>query len=133
VANRALHRYLVLQAPGWALLACLAWLLPRWLRYPAWIGWAVLAGWLVKDLLLFPFVRSAYLPAGDAAERLVGARAVTAERIDPYGYVRIGSELWRAEISRGAPPVEPGRPVTVVRVDGLTLVVAEDDPTGHFP
>jgi membrane protein implicated in regulation of membrane protease activity len=88
----------------------------------------VLAGWIVKDLLLFPFVRSAYLPPGGAAaERLVGARAVTVERIDPVGYVRIGSELWRAEMRPGAAAVEPGRPVTVVGVDGLTLVVAEGD------
>jgi membrane protein implicated in regulation of membrane protease activity len=54
------------------------------------------------------------------AEGLVGRTAVVAERCDPEGTVRLGGEIWRA---RCEPPAEPGQPVEVAAVDGLTLLV----------
>lgn len=85
----------------------------------------VLVGiWLLKEVVLFPFVRQAYESSDPAATSLlVGKRAVVTERLDPGGRVRIGPELWRACLAPGAEPVDPGGIVCVRSVEGLTLHV----------
>lgn len=117
-------RYLLLQLPGWLLLAILFVALHRWLAVPLWIGAAALIVWLVKDLALYPLVREAYRPNHEAASRrMVGARGVATERIDPVGYARVGAELWRARAEAGRGPVEAGEEIEVRDVEGLTLIV----------
>ena len=54
------------------------------------------------------------------AESMVGATATVATALRPDGQVRIRGELWRARCAEGA---DAGAPVTVVGVEGLTLVV----------
>ena len=60
--------------------------------------------------------------AAVGAEALVGAGADVVRRLDPFGHVKVGGELWRAR-SIGAEPVETGSRVRVVTLEGLTLVV----------
>jgi membrane protein implicated in regulation of membrane protease activity len=120
--SSTLLRYWLFQLPGFlavaALLAALVWgwgLAPR-------LAALFLALWVLKDVVLYPFVRRAYEPrSGGGADALVGAVAVARERLDPEGYVRVGHELWRARVRGGA--VEEGAPVRVLEVRGLTLVV----------
>lgn len=84
----------------------------------------LLALWLAKDVAMYPLVRIAYEDASpDATESLIGATGTARDRIDPEGWVQVGSELWRAELAPGAAPVEGGAPVRVVSVHGLTLDV----------
>jgi membrane protein implicated in regulation of membrane protease activity len=54
--------------------------------------------------------------ASVGVDTLVGEQAVVVD----HAYVRVGGELWRAE---GLEGTEPGQPVTVLGVDGLTLTV----------
>ena len=70
---------------------------------------------------MYPMLRSAYSagpPTG--VESLVGSVGRAHETLDPSGFVKIGSELWRAT---SAEPVVVGQPVRVVGVSGMTLRV----------
>jgi len=55
----------------------------------------------------------------------VGIRAVVVRSLVPKGYVRVGNELWPALCETA--DVERGKEVTVVRMDGLRLIVAPVD------
>jgi membrane protein implicated in regulation of membrane protease activity len=99
-----------------------------WVGLPDWAAAGIIALWVIKDAILFPFVRIAYQPgSGGGAASLVGARGTAQEKLDPSGYVRISAELWRAELRSGSPPVERGHRVRVLGVRGLTLVVEPDE------
>lgn len=116
-------RYALFQIPSLGLLAAGLWLLDGWIGLPGWVFWGLVACWIAKDVALFPLVWRSYLPS-PAGHPLEGAVAVAAERLDPAGLVRVGPELWRAELAEGAAPVEAGQPVRVCRARGLTLVVS---------
>jgi len=122
--RRVVLRYAALQIPGQVfvlLLAVAAW---EWLGAPAWLAWSVPLAWAVKDALLFPFVWRAYEPDDPTAPAgLVGRVAVVEEALDPRGWVRLGPELWRAELVEGAVAAPRGARVRIVRVDGLVLGV----------
>jgi membrane protein implicated in regulation of membrane protease activity len=99
-----------------------------WVGVPDWAAAGIIALWVVKDAVMFPFVRIAYQPdSRGGAASLVGARGTAQDALSPSGYVRISAELWRAELRPGTPPVEPGDRIRVLGVRGLTLVVEPDD------
>jgi membrane protein implicated in regulation of membrane protease activity len=122
--RRVVLRYAALQIPGQVfvlLLAVAAW---EWLGAPLWLAWGVPLFWIVKDILLFPFVWRAYEPDDPSAPGgLIGATAVVEEPLGPSGWVRLGPELWRAERVGGAGALPRGARVRIVRVDGLVLGV----------
>ena len=127
---RVFGKYLLLQAPGLVLAAVVLIGLHRWAGLPGWAVYALLLVLLLKDLVLFPFVRRAYdfetsSPVG--AGRLVGARGTSTEPLEPHGYVRVAGELWRAEASSGTPAIPQGSLVRVREVRGLTLIVEADN------
>lgn len=77
---------------------------------------------LVKDAVFIPFI----LPvlerrATTGPEALPGQTATVVEELDPAGFVKIGSELWRAECTNGN--AEMGEKVRVVGVRGNVLLV----------
>lgn len=117
-------KYVLLELPGWALAAGL-------LGFFVWreslslpVAALLFALWVGKDFALYPLLRSAYEDGRpDGAGGLVGALGTARERLDPEGYVRVGSELWRAVVSREQAPVEAGAPVRVLEVHDLTLRV----------
>jgi membrane protein implicated in regulation of membrane protease activity len=115
-------RYCLFQLPGALAVTGLLVLFVHWWGLAPRLAAAFLVIWLLKDLALYPFLRKAYEPrSGGGADALLGAVATARGRLDPEGYVRVGHELWRARVRRGA--VEPGDAVRVVEVQGLTLVV----------
>lgn len=122
---RVLATYLLLQIPGWLLAGAVVAVLHRWDVLSVSAGVLVVLLWVVKDLLLFPVVRTAY--EGDArqgADRLIGLAGVTTTRLAPDGYVRLRGELWRAELTDTSQRVEQGATVRVCASRGLTLFVA---------
>ena len=116
---------MLLQIPGWILVGGLLALGVRWWGLSQGLALALFAVWLAKDAVLFPFLRVAYEPGGSGggADALVGARGVASQSLDPRGYVRVGAELWRAEVADGARPIPRGGGVRVRNVRGLTLEV----------
>jgi len=134
--RRAFRRYLALQIPGWALVSIAGFVLEKGSYLPRRGALALLAFWVFKDLLLYPWLRSAYLPAdGRPASRLIGARGLAEQELAPEGLVRIGRELWSASIVAGASNVPCGSRVEVKKVRGLKLIVelakvASEDSAG---
>ncbi len=123
-SQRTFVRYVALEAPGWVLAAVVAW----WLVAKAGIApWLAALGWalfVIKDFALYPWLRDAYaVGEPDAAALLVGRTGIARERLDPSGYVRVGAELWRADLAPGCASVEAGARVRVREVRGLTLIV----------
>lgn len=123
---KVLTRYLLLQVPGWALLLLVMVALRAWRGLPVWLVVAVVAAWIAKDFVLYPFVKSAYDPAQarSPADLLVGARGIAEQDLDPEGYVRIRGELWAATCGTGF--VKHGEAVRVSRVDRMRLIVEPD-------
>lgn len=123
-ARSAFAKYMMLEAPGWALAAVV-------LGFFLWNGnlslavaALLLALWIGKDFALWPILRIGYEDShAGGTEGLVGALGTVRERLDPEGYVRVGSELWRAVVSRDAAPLEAGTAVRVLEVRELTLRV----------
>jgi membrane-bound serine protease (ClpP class) len=62
-------------------------------------------------------------PVRTGSEELVGAVAEARSTIDPGGRVWLEGTLWNARLADGSSPVRLGDRVTVVAIDGLTLVV----------
>lgn len=68
-------------------------------------------------------VRALYRVPSTGATGMVGQPAVVRTPLTPEGQVAVDGELWRAVAQDG--PIAAGEPVTIVRVDGLTLTVAK--------
>jgi membrane protein implicated in regulation of membrane protease activity len=125
---RVLLRYWLLQLPATALLILILVLLRDRLSIPDWVLWSIVAIWVAKDALLYPLVWRSYdvtYPA--TAHSLEGAHGVATERIDSTGYVRVRGELWRAELTDGAPPIDKGERVLVETRRDFTLLVKPRD------
>jgi membrane protein implicated in regulation of membrane protease activity len=113
-------RYLVLQVPGWALVALVIVAVTLSFGVPWWVGALVLAVFIGKDLLLYPVMRATF-ERTPSPVRPIGARGVAVEPLRPTGLIRVGGELWTAHAS--VQTVETGRAVVVRGARGLTLLV----------
>ena len=124
-----LAKYWALQLPATALVIVVLLAVEDRLAWPQWIVWTIVAVWVLKDAILYPFLWRSYDPGDPAAlpYPMEGAKGVAIHRIDPSGFVRIWGELWRAELSRGARRIEEGETVQVNARHGLTLLV-EPEP-----
>jgi membrane protein implicated in regulation of membrane protease activity len=101
------------------------------------VGWAFgstkigLLSTAVLSLVYFAFfrrwVRSKLQATGahSNVDAIIGRSGVVTTRIEPHaaGQVKVGDEVWRAELAPGAEPREPGQSITVQAVDGVTLKV----------
>ena len=119
-------RYLLLQAPGWLVVAVApAWLGPAF-GLPTWIIILAAVGNVAKDLLLFPVLRATLRPP--SSPRHVGAVGQAVEVLAPSGLIRVNGELWVARTLGSTVP--KGTPVVVRGAEGLTLIVT---PRGDAP
>jgi len=125
---RVVVRYALLQVPALALLVVLLIAVQRWVDLPAWFRWGLVALWVAKDVILFPFVWRAYDwdRSGDASS-MVGAQGITEEQLAPSGYIRVRGELWKAEVMGDGLPIDRGEAVRVREIRGLTLLVQPDN------
>jgi membrane protein implicated in regulation of membrane protease activity len=128
---RVFGRYLVFQVPGWVIVGGALMAAVHWWQLSERVAWLILGLFVTKDLALFPVVRKAYEPGdGRHVRDLVGHGARARDALAPAGYVRVGSELWRAELREGG-EAPAGSALRVVEVRGLTLIVdhVEEEPT----
>jgi membrane protein implicated in regulation of membrane protease activity len=133
-STAVLAKYWALQLPATALVTVVLRAVGDHFAWPQWIVWTIVAAWVAKDAMLYPFLWRAYDPHDPSAlpYSIEGARGVAIERIDPSGFVRIWGELWRAELSRGARRIEKGETVQVHGRLGLTLLIGpEADQEEH--
>lgn len=115
-------RYLLLQLPGWVLVALLLLALAARTEVPDWALWSAGAFWLLKDLALFPLVWRAYAATGGWPFSPVGHCGVALGELDPRGLVRVRGETWQA-LAASDTPIPSGAPVEVIGRDGLILLV----------
>lgn len=121
---QVLGKYWLLQVPEAALVVIILLALQHWFAIPTWVVWSLVALWVAKDAALYPFVWRSF-DAGYPAtlHSLDGEHGVATERLDRSGYVRVGGELWKAELAQDARPVEKDEGVQVQGTRGLTLIV----------
>jgi membrane protein implicated in regulation of membrane protease activity len=121
-------KYLLLETPGWLLAGLVALAIHQWLGVSGALTAVLLAIWIAKDLVLYPWLKDAFsVDATSAIEELVGATGVVKTPLDPIGLVQLGAELWRAEASPRETGIPEGRGVRVKAVRGLTVVVVDCD------
>jgi len=123
-----LSRYLLFQLPELVLVCLVLLALVGLDVLGTGLAWGVLAVWVVKEIVLFPFVRRAYEPSDPTGVgSMLGATGAVIDRLDPEGTIRLGPELWAASLEQGSAPVEVGAAVQVVAIDGLRLTVVACD------
>jgi len=128
---RVLIKYILLQLPLIVLLPLILYFIRQWVDIPVWLIWGLVALMIIKDIIMFPRVWRSYDQSrpGDPTS-IIGMRGIAQDRLAPTGYIQVRSELWRAEVIEGYPPIANGKYVRVVGIEGLTLIVqAEDEET----
>jgi membrane protein implicated in regulation of membrane protease activity len=126
-------KYILLQIPGWVLMALFLIGLLNWIALPLWAAGVLFVVWVVKDFILYPFVRTAYesnIKTG--SEQLIGAQGIAHERLAPHGYIQVHGELWQAMAEPKDKPIASGTLVCVRAAQGLTLIVTADTKD-HMP
>ena len=118
-------KYVLLQVPGWVAAAILlVWLWPR-TDWSPWVAAGLWAAYVGKDFALWPWLRPGYeAPPPTGTAGLIGARGVARGELAPRGWIRLGGELWQAEVRCGSAPIPAGTEVRVDHADGRTLIVS---------
>lgn len=117
-------KYLLLQIPGWAITGTILLGLWDWQLITSTLALIGFCAWLLKDLILYPFLKPAYeggAKTGSAA--LVGARGVAEGELNPHGHIRVRGELWRADAVPAGQKVAAGATVEIVNAEGMKLYV----------
>ena len=124
---KTLLRYLLFQIPQWFVLALFLWLLVDQNAVPLWPTQAFFVVWVVKDLIIYPWVRRSYeTDVKTGAERLIGATGITQEPLDPEGFIKINGELWKARVEAANQPIDRNSRVKVRATTGLILLVESE-------
>jgi len=118
------QRYLLFQIPGMLIDIAVLAVLIEWWNLPLWAAVGIFAVLVLKDFVLYPFLRVGYeTNAKSGIERLIGERGVVKQRLDPEGYVLVHGELWKARSALPSHPLEPGTRVRVAAAEGMLLLV----------
>jgi membrane protein implicated in regulation of membrane protease activity len=124
-----LQRYMLFQIPGCLIEVAVLAALMAWWELPLWAAVGILGLLVVKDLLLYPFLRVGYETREKSGmARLIGERAVVKQRLDPEGYVLIHGELWKARATEPGDAVDAGARVRVLASEGMLLLVEAAQP-----
>jgi len=117
-------RYYAIQFPSYLGVIILLIFL-RWLtNLPIWSIWTLTIIWVLKDIIIFPFVWKAYdTHSPKLANKLIGGEGIAKERLAPSGYVQVNGELWKAVTKEGLPPIAKNETVKICGVSGMMLIV----------
>lgn len=123
-------KYLLFQIPGWIIAAAILTALVHWEFFTKGIAVLCFFGWLLKDLLLYPFFRRAYEPGVTGSARLVGSKGIAEGDLTPRGYIRVRGELWRAVASPADHVLRSGTEVEIIGAERMEVFVrALDSPS----
>jgi membrane-bound ClpP family serine protease len=123
-SKKTIVRYTLLQLPGLLLIVLLVILVKRYFDFSWWFMGGIIVIWILKDIVLFPFVWRAYdWKSHEKSHSMLGLVGNAVDRLAPEGYVKVRGELWRAEVIDRDMVVEQNRAVRVEAIRGLTLLV----------
>ena len=126
-------RYWLFQIPGWIITIALLFGLRRWMDLPIWAGLVVMALLVLKDAILYPFLKPGYeTDVKTGIARLVGGRGVVKQTLQPEGFVQVAGELWKARAGQGDQSIPAGTRILIEASDGMTLIVSEANSGPHF-
>jgi len=111
------------------LAAVVLWLLPGFgINFPVWLLIVFMVAWAVYSYFTSRLVEKLIgRAAAIGPEALIGVKCITTTPLFPDGYVRVGTELWRAHSIAG--DIETGAEVLIVGINRLTLVVKPSTDT----
>ena len=117
-------RYLLFQIPGWCMAALVLLLLGHY-RMISFLGALICLGaWMLKDLLLYPWLRSAYeISTRTGSKTLIGYKGVAESLLAPDGLIRVRGELWRAVAIPRDVVIQTGIAVEIIDANGMTVFV----------
>lgn len=101
-----------------------------WLQF-VWFFVVSIASLLLTRPLVRKYVDTVKQPTN--ADMVIGRTALVTEDIDnlaPSGAVSVGGKIWTAR-SDGSGPIRSGEVVTVLRIDGVKLIVTPAGPAGE--
>ena len=125
---RTFVRYLLFQIPELFLLALLLWLLLDRNIISQWTAQGFFILWIIKELAIYPWVRHSYeVNPQTGITKLIGAKGLAQEQLDPEGYVKINGELWKARTESTNQPIAPNTVIRVSAATGMTLIVETVD------
>ena len=127
--SRVLLKYSLIQLPALVVIVFILMLVRQRISIPSWLVWCLIGLWIIKDLILYPFVWRAYDwdPSGDS-DMMTDLRGIAKERIDPSGYIMVRGELWQARVIGDSVTIEKGENVVIKAREGLTLLIECDNP-----
>ena len=124
INRQIILRYCQFQIPSLLIVTLLIFLIDRWYGLSTMIMIFIIFGWVLKDILLFPFVWRAYsFKDRDKSKMMLYEKGVAIQAINPSGYVRIDGELWHAELVDSNEPILKDDPIEVTEICGLKLKV----------
>ncbi len=122
--SRTITRYTLFQIPDLILLSLGLAAAVRWWDLSVLAAYGLVALWIAKDVILYPILRVAYeSDSSSGVDGIDGALGVVTQPLVPSGYVRLGSELWKAESVCDSGTISVGSAIRVVEMRGLTLIV----------
>ena len=98
-SHRVLFRYALFQLPDLFILILILFILRYFLKIPGYAILIVLGIWILKDIVLFPFIGRFYDP--DYRKdwfSMVGKKGIVKKSLKPKGKILVKGELWRAEV-----------------------------------
>lgn len=119
-----LTRYVLFQIPGWIIAAIGLTALWYWEILRHWTAVICFSGWVLKDFVLYPLVRTGYETKDKTgSQALVGARGMAEHDLAPEGYVRVRGELWHAVADPPERRIPCGSNVEIVGAEGMKVFV----------
>jgi membrane protein implicated in regulation of membrane protease activity len=117
-------RYFTAAAPTWILGTAAAWAVAAWTGLTPWVALAILVLLVLTDLVSYPRMRR-YYRTEPPATRMIGQVGVAITPLEPDGRIRLGGEIWHADL-RGEASAPAGTRVRVAAVAGLRLEVERE-------
>ena len=116
-----LKRYILFQIPE-LLITIFALIIIRYFFiFPLWIVFVVVAGAIIKDIILFHYTWTAYITHNaDDYINIIGKLCVAVENFEKKGLVRLNGELWKATSDK---PVQKDEVLIIIKITGLELFV----------
>ena len=103
---RTVAKYFLLQLPGQVTFILMLLLFRQWVAIPAYLAWGLLAFWVGKDIILFPFLWRSYDPDQYSDRfRMIGRNGFALTRLSPEGFVQVRGERWQAVVAQEQSPL----------------------------